>query len=188
MNLDLTPSSDWDGWTPPDNMVTEKFTNVDKISDIPTIGSARDIAELASALADAEAPPQARRPRKSRKRRRAVSTTAVVGGPTSRRKIPRIHVGGKRKARRASKDDLDALSTMATVSGPVSQRKINKKRAKRLLKNHGRKGGTPGIWLHKRATQHSLISEITWAKVPLERLLRRLKKTLKYINRHHVSS
>ena len=150
MSLDWTPSSDLDGWTPPDNMVTEKFTNVDRMSDIPTIGSDQDIAELASALADADAPPQAQRARKSRKRN-----------------IPRIHVGGKRKARRrAPKKDLDALSTMATVNGPVS----STKRAKRILKNHNRK---EGLWLDKRATLHSLISKITWAKVPLVRLLRR---------------
>ena len=92
MSLDCTPSSDWDGWTPPDNM--------DRISDIPTISSDQDIADLACALADADAPPQARRARKSRKRN-----------------IPR------KARRRAPKKDLGALSTMATVNGPVSSRK-----------------------------------------------------------------
>ena len=190
MSLDLTPSSDWDGWTPPDsvNMVTEKFTNVDQISDIPTIGSDQDIAELASALADAEAPPQARRQRrKSRKRRQTLSTTGVVAGPTSRRKIPRIRVGGKRrqrKQRRAPKDDLDALSTMATVSGPVSPRKISRRRARRVVKSNARKIPTStvrqmiraskgGIWLDSRATLHSLISKIPYAKLPLVQSLRR---------------
>ena len=189
MSLDLTPSFHWDSWTPPDsvNMVTEKFINVDQISDIPTIGSDEDIAELASTLADAEAPPQARRQRrKSRKRRRTLSTTGVVAGPTSRRKIPRIRVGGKgkRRQRRAPKDDLDALSTMATVRGPVSPRKISRRRARRIMKSNARKVPLPtvrqmikaskgGIWLDSRATLHSLISKITWAKVPLVQLLRR---------------
>ena len=139
MSLDCTPSSDWDGWTPPDNM--------DRISDIPTISSDQDIADLACALADADAPPQARRARKSRKRN-----------------IPR------KARRRAPKKDLGALSTMATVNGPVSSRK---KRTKRLSKNHNRK---EGLWLDKRATLYSLISKITWAKVPLVRLLRRRRR------------
>ena len=52
MSLHLTPSSDWDGWTAPD---------MDQINDIPTIGSDQDINDLASALADADATPQARR-------------------------------------------------------------------------------------------------------------------------------
>ena len=184
MPSDLTPSSDWDGWTPPDssNMVTEKFTNVDKISDIPTIGSDQDVAELASALAEADMQPPRRR-RKSRKRRRTLSTTALAG---SRRKLPKIRVGGRRKKRRAAQAELDALSTMATMEGPVfpRKRKMSGKRARRILKSNGRKIPLPtvrkmikaskgGIWLDSRATLNSLISKITWAKVPLVQLLRR---------------
>ena len=184
MNSDLTPSSDWDGWTPPDssNMVTEKFTNVDKISDIPTIGSDQDVAELASALAEADMQPQACHRRKSCKRRRTLSTTALAG---SRQKLPKIRVGGRRKKRRAAQDDLDALSTMATMEGPVFPRKrMSGKRARRILKSNGRKIPLPsvrkiikaskgGIWLDSRATLNSLIFKITWAKVPLVQLLRR---------------
>ena len=128
MSLDCTPSSDWDGWTPPDNM--------DRISDIPTIGSDQDIAGLASALADADAPPRARKSRK--------------------RTIPK-----NARRRRAAKKD--ALSTMATVHGPVSSRKKRTNRKE-------------GLWLDKRATLHSLISKITWAKVPLAQLLRRRRR------------
>ena len=131
MSLDCTPSSDWDGWTPPDNM--------DRISDIPTIGSDQDIAGLASALADADAPPRARKSRK--------------------RNIPK-------KARRRRTPQKDALSTMPTVHGPVSSRK-------KRIKHHNRK---EGLWLDKRATLHSLISKITWAKVPLAQLLRRRRR------------
>ena len=147
MSLHLTPSSDWDGWTPPD---------MDQISDIPTIGSDQDINDLASALADADATPQARR-RKSRKRRRTSSTAGVAAGPTSRRK--------SQKRRRT-------LSTTGVVAGPTSRsakiRVRGKKRQRRAPKND-----LGGVWLDSRATLHSLVSKMPWAKVPLVQSLRR---------------
>lgn len=55
MQLDLKPSSDWDGWMPPDvSTMYEKFTNINKMSDIPTIGSDPDPADLMSGLAEAD--------------------------------------------------------------------------------------------------------------------------------------
>ena len=200
MSLNLTPSSDWDGWTPPDSV------NMDQISDIPTIGSDQDINDLASALADADATPQARRQRrKSRKRRRTLSTAGVAAGPTSRRKSQKrrrrtlstagvvagptsrrakIRVRGKRRQRRAPKNDLDALSTMATIGVPTSPRKISKKKAGRVVKRNARniptstvrqmiRASKGGIWLDSRATLHSLVSKMPWAKVPLVQSLRR---------------
>ena len=158
MSLHLTPSSDWDGWTPPD---------MDQISDIPTIGSDQDINDLASALADADTTPQARR-RKSRKRRRTSSTAGVAAGPTSRRK--------SQKRRRT-------LSTAGVVAGPTSRRaKIRvrgKKRQRRAPKNETStarqmiRAGKRGVWLDSRATLHSLVSKMSWAKVPLVNSLRR---------------
>ena len=136
MSLHLTPSSDWDDWTPPD---------MDQISDIPTIGSDQDINDLASALADADATPQARR-RKSQKRRRNLSTAGVAAGPTSRR--AKIRVRGKRRQRRAPKN---ATST-----------------ARQMIR-----AGKRGVWLDSRATLHSLVSKMPWAKVPLVNSLRR---------------
>ena len=154
MSLHLTPSSDWDGWTPPD---------MDQISDIPTIGSDQDINDLASALADADATPQARR-RKSRKRRRTSSTTGVAAGPTSRRK--------SQKRRRT-------LSPTGVVAGPTSRRVRGKKRQRRAPKNATStarqmiRAGKRGVWLDSRATLHSLVSKMPWAKVPLVNSLRR---------------
>ena len=177
MSLNLTPSSDWDGWTPPDSV------NMDQISDIPTIGSDQDINDLASALADADATPQARRQRrKSRKRRRILSTAGVVAGPTSRR--AKIRVRGKRRQRRAPKNDLDALSTMATIGVPTSPRKISRKKARRVVKSNARsiptssvrqmiRASKGGVWLDSRATLHSLVSNMPWAKLPLVQSLRR---------------
>ena len=190
MSFHLTPSSDWDGWTPPD---------IDQISDIPTIGSDQDINDLASALADADATPQARRQRrksrkrrrtsstagvaagpisrlKSQKRRRTLSTAGVVAGPTSRRS--KIRVRGKRRQRRAPKNALDALSTMATNGVPTSPRKISRKKARRVVKSNTRniptstvrqmiRASKGGVWLDSRATLHSLVSKMPWAKVPL---------------------
>ena len=90
-----------------------------------------------------------------------LSTTALAG---SRRKLPKIRVGGRRQKRRAAQDDLDALSTMATMEGPVFPRKrMSGKRARRILKSNGRKIPLPtvrkmikaskgGIWLDSRAT------------------------------------
>ena len=134
MSLHLTPSSDWDGWTPPD---------MDQISDIPTLGNVSDINELSSVIAEAAGPTSRRK-----KRRRTLSTTAVAAGPTSRRK----------KRRRT-------LSTTATVAGPTSRRR---KKAGRMIRTS--KGG---LWLDSRATLHSLVSKLSYAKVPLVRLLRR---------------
>ena len=55
MTPDLKPSSDWDSWTPPDSSTMQvKFTNVDKISDIPTIGSDPDPADLMSVIAEVD--------------------------------------------------------------------------------------------------------------------------------------
>ena len=193
MSLHLTPSSDWDGWTPPD---------MDQISDIPTIGSDQDINDLASALADADATPQARRRksrkrrtsstagvaagptsrRKSQKRRRTLSTAGVAAGPTSRR--AKIRVRGKRRQRRTPKNDLDALSTMATIGVPTSPRKISRKKARRVVKSNARniptstvrqmiRASKGGVWLDSRATLHSLVSKMPWAKVPLVQSLRR---------------
>ena len=138
MSLHLTPSSDWDGWTPPD---------MNQISDIPTIGSDQDINDIASALADADATPQARRKRrKSRKRRRTSSTAGVATGPTSRR--AKIRVRGKRRQRRSPKNATSTVRQMIRAS----------------------KGG---VWLDSRATLHSLVSKMPWAKVPLVQSLRR---------------
>ena len=137
MSLHLTPSSDWDGWTPPDRV------NMDQLSDIPTLGNVSDINELSSVIAEAAGPTSRRK-----KRRRTLSTTAVAAGPTSRRK----------KRRRT-------LSTTATVAGPTSRRR---KKAGRMIRTS--KGG---LWLDSRATLHSLVSKLSYAKVPLVRLLRR---------------
>ena len=83
MQQDLKLPSDWDGWTQPDVFTMhEKFTSIDKMSDIPTIGSDSDPDDLMSALAEADRQPQAPR-RKGRKRRRTLSTTTLVAGPTS---------------------------------------------------------------------------------------------------------
>ena len=122
MSLHLTPSSDWDGWTPPD---------MDQISDIPTLGNVSDINELSSVIAEAAGPTSRRK-----KRRRTLSTTAVAAGPTSRR---------KKKAGR-----------------------MRRKKAGRMIRTS--KGG---LWLDSRATLHSLVSKLSYAKVPLVRLLRR---------------
>lgn len=55
MSLVLIPSSDFDGWTQPDSSnIHEKFTNIDEMSDIPTIGSDPDTADLMSAIAKAD--------------------------------------------------------------------------------------------------------------------------------------
>ena len=154
MSLHLTPSSDWDGWTPPD---------MDQISDIPTLGNVSDINELSSVIAEAAGPTSRRK-----KRRRTLSTMAVsdindlssvmaeAAGPTSRRK----------KRRRT-------LSTTAVAAGPTSRRKkkagrMRKKKAGRMIRTS--KGG---LWLDSRATLHSLVSKLSYAKVPLVRLLRR---------------
>ena len=162
MSLHLTPSSDWDGWTPPD---------MDQISDIPTLGNVSDINELSSVIAEAAGPTSRRK-----KRRRALSTMAVsdindlssvmaeAAGPTSRRK----------KQRRT-------LSTTAVAAGPTSRRKkkagrMRKKKAGRMRrKKAGRMIRTSkgGLWLDSRATLHSLVSKLSYAKVPLVRLLRR---------------
>ena len=157
MSLHLTPSSDWDGWTPPD---------MDQISDIPTIGSDQDINDLASALAVADATPQARR-RKSRKRRTS-STAGVAAGPTSRRK--------SQKRRRT-------LSTAGVVAGPTSRRAKIRVRGKRKQRKAPKnatstarqmiRAGKRGVWLDSRATLHSLVSKMPWAKVPLVNSLRR---------------
>ena len=90
MSLHLTPSSDWDGWTPPD---------MDQISDIPTIETYRH--------------------------------------QTVRQMI------------RASKG---------------------------------------GVWLDSRATLHSLVSKMPWAKVPLVQSLRRRKQSLKMVDGDRMSS
>ena len=109
-----------------------------------------------SALAEADRQPR----RKQRKPRRTMSTTAVVAGPTSRKRrrgLPKISVDGGKKTK-TIQDDLDALSTLATLDGPVFPRKkIGRRKAKRILKNSS-KGG---LWLDSRATLHSLISKIT---------------------------
>ena len=56
MPQDLKPSSDWNGWMPSD--MHEKYTNVDQLSDIPTIiGSDQDTADFMSALAEADRQP-----------------------------------------------------------------------------------------------------------------------------------
>ena len=56
----------------------EKFTNIDKMSDIPTIGSDPDPTDMMIALAEAD------RPRwKERKQQRVLSTSALAAGPTS---------------------------------------------------------------------------------------------------------
>ena len=137
MSLHLTPSSDWDGWTPPDRV------NMDQLSDIPTLGNVSDINEMSSVIAEAAGPTSRRK-----KRRRTLSTTAVAAGPTSRRK----------KRRRT-------LSTTATVAGPTSRRR---KKAGRMIRTS--KGG---LWLDSRATLNSIVSKLSYAKVPLVRLLRR---------------
>ena len=81
MSLDLIPSSDWDGWTPPDSSnMLEKFTNIDKMSDILTIGSDPDPADFMSVIAEADRQQQAPR-RKIIKRRRVLTH---LRGPTSR--------------------------------------------------------------------------------------------------------
>ena len=169
MSLHLTPSSDWDGWTPPDRV------NMDQLSDIPTLGNVSDINELSSVIAEAAGPTSRRKKRRRpqstmavsdindlssviaeaagptsrrKKRRRTLSTTAVAAGPASRRK----------KRRRT-------LSTTATVAGPTSRRR---KKAGRMIRTS--KGG---LWLDSRATLHSIVSKLSYAKVPLVRLLRR---------------
>ena len=156
MSLHLTPSSDWDGWTPPD---------MDQISDIPTLGNVSDINELSSVIAEAAGPTSRRK-----KRRRALSTMAVsdindlssvmaeAAGPTSRRK----------KQRRT-------LSTTETVAGPTSRRRKKAGPTSRRRKKAGRMIRTSkgGLWLDSRATLHSLVSKLSYAKVPLVRLLRR---------------
>ena len=156
MSLHLTPSSDWDGWTPPD---------MDQISDIPTLGNVSDINELSSVIAEAAGPTSRRK-----KRRRALSTMAVsdindlssviaeAAGPTSRRK----------KRRRT-------LSTTATVAGPTSRRRKKAGPTSRRRKKAGRMIRTSkgGLWLDSRATLHSIVSKLSYAKVPLVRLLRR---------------
>ena len=156
MSLHLTPSSDWDGWTPPD---------MDQISDIPTLGNVSDINELSSVIAEAAGPTSRRK-----KRRRTLSTMAVsdindlssvmaeAAGPTSRRK----------KRRRT-------LSTTATVAGPTSRRRKKAGPTSRRRKKAGRMIRTSkgGLWLDSRATLHSIVSKLSYAKVPLVRLLRR---------------
>ena len=182
MSLDLKPTSDLDGWTPPDSSTMQvKFTNIDQISDIPNIGSDPDPADLMNAIAEADR--QQKPEHRKGKRRQALSTAALVAGPTSRRKRKRIVVG-KRK-RKAVKDDLDALSTIATVDGPVFPRKtINRRNRQRILKSNSKKiplsaarkmikASKGGIWVDSRFTLHSLISKITWAKAPLVQLLKR---------------
>ena len=150
----------------------EKYTNIDQLSDIPTIGSDQDTADLMSALAEADRQP-----------RRTMSTTAVVAGPTSRRRrrgLPKIIVGGRKK-RKAIQDDLDALSTLATMDGPVfPSKKMTRRKTKRNLKTSRK-----GLWLDSRAMLHSLISKKPWAKVPLVKLLKRHEKYLLPLG-HHV--
>ena len=129
MSLDLKPSSDWDGWTPPDSSTMQmKFPNIDLISDIPTIRSDPDPADLMSAIAEADRQQQPER--RKGKRRQALSTASLVAGPTSRRK----------RKRKAVKDDMDALSTIATVDGPVVPRKtINRRKRRRILNSNSKK-------------------------------------------------
>ena len=97
VDQDLKPFSDWDGWTPPDSSnMHEKFTNIDQLSDIPTIGCEQYTADLMNALAEADRPR-----RKKRKPPRSLSTAALVAGPTSRRRrLLKISVGGKRKKKK----------------------------------------------------------------------------------------
>ena len=84
-------------------------------------------------------------------------------------RITQNHTDGGKKTK-TIQDDLDALCTPATLDGPVFPRKkIARRNAKRILKNSS-KGG---LWLDSRATLHSLISKMTWAKVPLVQLLKR---------------
>ena len=55
MPQELKPSSDWNGWTPPN--MHKKYTNIDPLSDIPTIGSEQHTADFMSALAEADRQP-----------------------------------------------------------------------------------------------------------------------------------
>ena len=61
--MSLNPSSDWDDWTPPN------------MSNVATVGSDADLLSVI-AEAGSQQPPR---------RRRTLSTIAVVRGPTSRR-------------------------------------------------------------------------------------------------------
>ena len=123
MSLPLTPSSDWDNWTPPN------------MSNVATVGSD---ADLLSVIAEAGSQQPPRRRRRQRKKKRvnldALSTTATTAGPTFRRKRRARKTRAILKKRMSKRQDGLWLNKRITLHSLISKLNWAKVPLVRLLR------------------------------------------------------